>query len=142
MFCAACPAVQAEPFLVRDQNPLIRGVYLPVGRPATPAEQSARQDLTLTVSNTTNIDTNGDEELLVDGETTELRWSGDWPLGRGWQLQVSVPLVHYEGGHLDSTIDDWHRFLGLPRGDRPARPENELEFYYRRSVDAAHGYHP
>ena len=47
-----------------------------------------------------------------------------------WQLQVSIPFVHYEGGHLDSMIDDWHRFLGLPRGDRPARPENQLEFSY------------
>ena len=122
--------------MVRDQNPLIRGVYLPVGRPATTADRSGRQDFTLTVSNTTNLDTNGDEELLVDGETTELRWSGDWPLSRGWQLQVSIPLVHYEGGHLDSMIDDWHRFLGLPRGDRPARPENQLEFSYWRADSA------
>lgn len=99
-------------------------------------EQSARQDFTLIVSNTTNIDTKGEEELLVDGEATELRWSGAWPLGNSWQLQVSVPVVHYEGGHLDALVDDWHRFLGLPRGDRPRRPENELEFYYRGSVGA------
>lgn len=122
--------------MVRDQNPLIRGVYLPVGRPATTADRSGRQDFTLTVSNTTNLDTNGNEELLVDGETTELRWSGDWPLSRGWQLQVSIPFVHYEAGHLDSMIDDWHRFLGLPRGDRPARPENQLEFSYWRADSA------
>mgnify|MGYP003693891885 CR=1 FL=1 len=137
MLCAACPATRAEPLLVRDQNPLIRGVYLPVGRPATRADQAARQDLTLTISNTTNMDTSGDGELLVDGETTELRWSGNWPLSHGWQLQLSVPVVHYEGGHLDSIIDGWHRFLGLPRGDRPARPEDELEFYYRGSGGAS-----
>ena len=137
VLCAVCPALRADPFLVRDQNPLIRGVYLPVGRPATRADQAARQDLTLTISNTTNMDTSGDGELLIDGETTELRWSGNWPLSHGWQLQLSVPVVHYEGGHLDSIIDSWHRFLGLPRGDRPARPEDELEFYYRGSGGAS-----
>jgi uncharacterized protein DUF3187 len=140
---AAGQAAQADPFALRDQNPLIHGVYLPLGRPALPADRSARQDLTLTFSNTTNIDRNRGEELLVDGETTELRWSAAWPLGERWQLQASIPMVHYEGGHLDSMIDDWHRLLGLPRGDRPARPENRLDFYYGlagSSVDVTEGH--
>jgi len=128
--CVAGPTVQAEPFLVRDQNPLIRGVYLPLGRPVLPSDASWRQDLALTISNTTNIESRNGEELLVDGESTELRWNGSWRVARRWQLQFSIPVVHYSGGHLDSVIDDWHRLLGLPRGDRPLRPENELEFAY------------
>src|SRR5262249_25258386 len=71
------------------------------------------------------------EELLVDGEATELRWNGRWQLAKRWQLQVSIPVVHYSGGRLDSTIDDWHRLLGLPRGDRPLRPEDQLEYAYK-----------
>ena len=90
-----------------------------------------QQDLTLTVSNTTNIEARDGEELLIDGETTELRWNGRWQMASRWQLQFSVPVVHYSGGRLDSTIDDWHRFLGLPRGDRPLQPENQLEYAYQ-----------
>jgi hypothetical protein len=144
-FAALCAAeaAQADPFAVRDQNPLIRGVYLPLSRPAVPAERSSRQDLTLTFSNTTNVDRDRHEDLLVDGETTELRWSVNWSLAPRWQLQASMPLVHYEGGHLDSMIDEWHRFLGLPRGDRPARPKDRLDFYYGQagsSVDVTSAY--
>ena len=121
---------------MRDQNPLLRGVYLPVSRPATMPEHPWTHDLTLSVSNTTNIESRDGEELLVDGESTELRWNGNWRLAQRWQLQFSVPLVHYGGGGLDSFIDDWHRLLGLPRGDRPARPEDELEFAYHRADGA------
>ena len=99
-------------------------------------DRSWTQDLTLTVSNTTNIESRNGEELLVDGESMELRWNGNWRLPKRWQVQLSVPLVHYSGGHLDSFIDDWHRLLGLQPGDRPARPEDELEFAYHRADGA------
>jgi hypothetical protein len=124
-------SAQAEPFPVRDQNPLVRGVYLPLSRQPMTAESSWQQDLTLTVSNTTNIEARDGEELLVDGEATELRWNGRWQFARRWEVQFSVPIVHYGGGWLDSAIEDWHRFLGLPRGDRPLRPENQLEYSYQ-----------
>jgi hypothetical protein len=132
----AAQATLADPFLVRDQNPLLRGVYLPVSRPAMMPDRSWTQDFTLTVSNTTNIESRNGAQLLVDGESTELRWIGNWRLSRHWQMQLSVPFVHYGGGQLDSFIDDWHRLLGLPRGDRPARPEDELEFAYHRADGA------
>ena len=122
VLCVAAQATLADPFLVRDQNPLLRGVYLPVSRPAMMPDRSWTQDFTLTVSNTTNIESRNGAQLLVDGESTELRWIGNWRLSRHWQVQLSVPFVHYGGGQLDSFIDDWHRLLGLPRGDRPRVP--------------------
>lgn len=94
-------------------------------------DASWQQDLTFTISNTTNIEARDGEELLVDGEATEVRWNGRWQLASRWQLQFSIPVVHYSGGRLDSTIDDWHRLLGLPRGDRPLRPEDQLEYAYQ-----------
>jgi hypothetical protein len=137
-------SAQAEPFPVRDQNPLIRGVYLPISRTAMAPGTSWQQDFTLTISNTTNIEARDAEELLVDGEATELRWNGRWQLAGRWQLQFSVPVVHYSGGRLDSTIDDWHRLLGLPRGDRPLRPEDQLEYAYQaasgRSLSISDGH--
>lgn len=142
-FCSGVPAALADPFPLRDQNPLIRGVYLPVGEPALASDAAWGQTFTLTVSNTTNIESRNGEELLVDGESTELRWSGSWRVAKRWQLGLSIPLVHYGGGGLDATIDHWHRFLGLPSGDRPLRPENELEFAYqgtRGSLDITESY--
>src|ERR1700735_3089810 len=69
----ACnPARADEFFLVRDENPLIRGFYLPLpsdSRLTDGADLSA----TLSISNTLNVENRGQESLLVDGESHTLR---------------------------------------------------------------------
>jgi hypothetical protein len=68
------PAAADEFFLVRDENPLIRGFYLPLpsdGRLTDGADLSA----TLSISNTLNVENRPQESLLVDGESHTLRLS-------------------------------------------------------------------
>jgi Protein of unknown function (DUF3187) len=125
-----------EFFQVRDENPLIRGFYLPLptdGRLTDGADLSA----TLSISNTLNVENRGQESLLVDGESHVLRLSYEDALFQSWRFRFTVPIVNDSGGFLDSTISHWHHWFGFNPGNRPFYPQNELVYSYsgRGSVD-------
>jgi hypothetical protein len=125
-----------EFFLLRDENPLTRGFYLPLpsdGRLTDGADLSA----TLSVSNTLNVENRANESLLVDGESHTLRLSYEDALFQSWRFRFTVPIINDSGGFLDSTIDHWHRWFGFNPGNRPFYPQNELVYSYsgRGSID-------
>jgi hypothetical protein len=130
------PARADEFFQVRDENPLLRGFYLPLpsdGRLSDGPDFSA----TVSISNTLNVESRPQESLLVDGESDTLRLSYEDALYRSWRFRFTVPLIHDSGGFLDSTIAHWHRWFGFNPGNRPFYPQNELVYSYsgRGSVD-------
>jgi hypothetical protein len=125
-----------EFFQVRDENPLIRGFYLPLptdGRLSDGADLSA----TLSISNTLNVENRPQESLLVDGESHTLRLSYEDALYQSWRFRFTVPIINDSGGFLDSTIDHWHHWFGFNPGNRPFYPQNQLVYSYsgRSSVD-------
>jgi hypothetical protein len=124
-------AVAATPFPVTDQNPLTRGFYHPLPTAARwDSLDDGSQLLLLTIANTTNMNRRGGERLLVDTESTELRWVWSENLDSNWRLRASLPIVHYGGGILDPVIDGFHQMFGLPEGSRPRRPDDELAIEY------------
>jgi hypothetical protein len=130
------PARGDEFFMVRDENPLVRGFYLPLpsdGRLADGADLSA----TLSISNTLNVENRGDENLLVDGESHTLRLNYEDALYASWRFRFMLPIINDSGGFLDSIIDHWHRWFGLNPGNRPYYPRNQLVYSYsgRDNVD-------
>jgi hypothetical protein len=127
----------AQMLPVRDQNPLVRGAYLPL-----PAALDAAGDghfafgAGVQWSNTLNLGDTAAERMVVDEETVE----ADLTLSRGvgaWQLRATLPVMHRGAGVLDSFIEGWHSFFGLPQGDRPGRPRNAYEIAYQRTGLAA-----
>ena len=123
------PARADDFFAVRDQNPLLRGSYLPLptdSRAAAPGTFSAM----LLVSNTLNVESRGDEKLLVDGESTVLDLSYEDGFASRWRYRVSLPVIHDGGGALDTVIDDWHRLFGFSRGYRPYYPKSQIDYFY------------
>ena len=125
-----------EFFLVRDENPLIRGFYLPLpsdGRLSDGADFSA----TLSISNTLNVENREPESLLVDGESHTLRLSYEDALYESWRFRFTLPIINDSGGFLDSAIDHWHRWFGFNPGNRPFYPINQLVYSYsgRSSID-------
>ena len=131
----ACGHAQAEEFFpTRDQNPLLRGFYLPLPSD-TPQAAGATLSATVLVSNTLNVEKNSKEALLVDGESDALYLGYEHALFESWRYRFTVPIVHDSGGILDSAIDSWHRFFGFSRGFRPYYPQNELIYSYRGSGD-------
>ena len=118
-----------EFFLVRDENPLIRALYLPLPSDSRLTDgQSLSANLTIT--NTLNVENRPDESLLVDGESDALRLTYGDALFQSWRYRFTVPVIHDSGGILDSIISDWHRFFGLPQGERPYYPKNQLVYFY------------
>jgi hypothetical protein len=138
LFSLALPAAAgAEDGLlaVRDQNPLIRGVYLPL-----PVGDAAPGAFAFTAgiewANTVNIESTPRESLLVDEESIELDLSLAHAEGP-WRFRATLPVINRGPGILDSAIADWHRFFGLPQGDRPSRPRNAYAIEYATAAGVA-----
>jgi Protein of unknown function (DUF3187) len=128
--CIAPGAARADEFfLVRDENPLIRALYLPL---PSDSRLDAGQvvSATLLVSNTLNVQSDSQESLHVDGESDTLSLTYGNALFESWRYRVTVPVIHDSGGFLDPVIETWHQVFGLPQGSRPQYPDNKLVYSY------------
>jgi hypothetical protein len=132
LLLAVAAPVAADPLRVRDQNPLLRGIYLPL--PAPTAADGDGWQLTTGVqwSNTVNIDVAPGEQLVVDAETVELEFGVTRALG-AWRFRAGVPVIWRGAGVLDSFIDSWHDVFGLPEGSRPRVPKDAYDVRYERA---------
>ena len=127
---AVATADAAEPFSIRDQNPLTRGAYLPL--PAASDAGPLQFAAGLQWTNTVNVDNTPRERLVVDEESVEVDLSLAGARG-AWHWRAMLPVINRSGGILDGVIDDWHRLFGLPQGDRQSRPGNSYLVSYQRS---------
>jgi hypothetical protein len=118
-----------EFFPTRDENPLLRGFYLPLASDSR-ADAGVTVAATFSIANTLNVENRGRESLLVDGESDTLRLSVEDGLGPRWRYRVTLPVIHDSGGFLDPAIDAWHRWFGFQRGYRPFYPQGILEYFY------------
>lgn len=73
----------------------------------------------------------GNDAVLFDGETTELSVTATWSPGAEWRFSATLPYLWHSAGALDGFIDDWHAFFGFPDGIRDDVPRNQLRFQYR-----------
>ncbi len=139
LLLAALPGLAgAGLFQLRDMNPLSLSSVVPLpGAAGVPAPDTWTANLSLQVSNTLNAvhagGRHGEETLLIDGETAVADVTVLRGFGSGLAAGLHLPLVTYGGGVLDHFLDEYHRVLGLPRGQRPAAPRNRLRFLYRRN---------
>ncbi len=76
------------------------------------------------------------ECLTLDGETARLLLSHRRGLGGGWDFSVELPLLSQSGGFLDSAIEEWHGWFGLPNGGREQAPRDQYLYRYDRSSTA------
>lgn len=83
------------------------------------------------ITSSHNIDqSRSGESLRLDGESTRLALEYRYGLRDRLELSVEVPYLWHESGGLDSFIDDWHDFFGLPEGPRAVRDRDRLDFRY------------
>jgi len=78
-------------------------------------------------------ETNDGENLRIDGETTGLVVTYRYGISDKLDIGIEVPYLWHQSGNLDSLIDSWHGFFGLPEGSRPMRKQDQLEFIYTDS---------
>ena len=125
-------AARAEPFLTRNQNPLLALYGLPAPLPSrVPAAGGGRFAAAMNWSNAAATESSDDNAYTVDGEVTELRLHLDHATSDRFALHAELPWRHLSAGSLDGVIDEWHELLGLPDGSRNRLPEKELLIEYR-----------
>src|ERR1700693_4480260 len=104
LFVAYAGELRAEEFFpTRDENPMLRGFYLPLPSDSR-ADAGATVAATFSIANGLNAERRSTEELLVDGESDTLRLSYENSMAPAWRYRFSVPVVHDSGGFLDSPI--------------------------------------
>jgi hypothetical protein len=127
------PLAEADPFPARDLNPLLGGYGLPSALPSQIERDAWTVATDLNWASSSLIQRADGELLVVDAETREARVT----LGRSWSsgfaAQLEVPYRYAGGGVLDSAIDSWHDFFGLPQGARSQMPTDRIRIAYQRA---------
>lgn len=130
----AASQATADPFTIRDQNPLLAGFGLPAAMPAQLDDAGVwSSSFDLYWSSTALLQQSDSEFLVVDAETREARLTLQASVTDriAWQLQI--PYRYTGAGNLDGFIDTWHDTFGLPDGARSQLPEDQFEIWYSRS---------
>jgi hypothetical protein len=121
------PAAHAEPFLTRNQNPLLalHGLPSPLLARLPPAA-GGRVAGVINWSNTEKQDFSPDGSYTLDAEVLELRLHFTHAFGDRFAVHAELPWRQVSEGSLDGFIDDWHGVFGLPGGSRRRLPEDQL----------------
>jgi len=122
---SAVLAQHAEPFHIRNLNPLVSIFGLPAWDTVTPG---SRFDATVEVANDYRLSLRDGDLLIFDGETVRTNLAYSRSVGERWSVGAELPYYRVSGGVLDDLIDGWHSAFGLPDGGRNARPEDQLLF--------------
>lgn len=118
-------ASYAEPFTVRDLNPLLSGFEFSTPLSGTNARQNI-VDLSYAISNITLDQQPGNEHLIADAELRRWQLTTSHPLGPNWTIQIDLPYQSISGGSLDTFIEHFHSTFNLPNGNRASWPHNRL----------------
>lgn len=130
-FCLQAQAMQIVPFNTRNQSPLIAIYGLPPAGEARVLPKGRFQTtFSADIANNFVIDQNARESILLDGETYRFNLALRSAITDRFEIGIEVPYVCHEGGFLDSFIEGWHAFFGLPNGGRDQNPRNRLTYRY------------
>lgn len=126
-------ATQELPFDTSNQSPLIQIYGLPgIGAPRVPTPDRIRADVHYEAANHFVRKSRGSEELFLDGETHRSTLKFYRGMAGGREIGIEIPYVDHDEGFLDSFIEGWHDFFGLPQNGRDQMPANQLLLRYRR----------
>lgn len=130
----ALSAAASEPLYVKNLSPVAGLIGLPSQRDAyTTAEGGVMLGLHGSLASQYVNDSNSNEFLNLDGETTRLALELRYGLAQNWDVQLELPWLDQSGGNLDGVIDDWHDFWGMSDGGRSDAPRDVLNYRYASS---------
>lgn len=123
-------SARATGLSTRDQNPMFQSYYLPTNSAETQAGWNVSQSVFIT--NTFQSQTVGTETLIIDAENYRYDLSIAYQQN-AWRAAATIPFYSTQSGSLDSAIEDWHDFFGLPQNGRSSNPKNQLNINYTRN---------
>jgi len=122
-----------QPLQTRNLSPAVLGFGLPALAPARVLDSgSLRLQATVDIVSNFTEGVRSNEALRFDGETYRLELAGVYGIGDDFEIGVALPMLSHRGGSLDSFIESWHDFFGLPQGGRDRAPRNRLDYSYSR----------
>lgn len=125
---------QQGPFPIRTQNP----VYLQTANlnPAR-AESLPQGFLELRIdqaySNLYERETDFNSDINMDMELYRASLNASYGFLPGWEAGVEIPFLRFEGGFLDSLIQNFHDFFGFPNGGRDQIPNGVFNYRIQES---------
>jgi hypothetical protein len=129
---ASADALLEEPFALSNQSPLVQRFNLPGMRSGQLlAPDTVQWRASINVANNFVRDTSGPEALVLDGESQRYEFGLRYGVGPRWEIGVMLPWIAYNGGTLDSFINGWHSFWGLPDHHRSDFATRKLQFMHQ-----------
>lgn len=116
---------------VRDLNPFNAGYELPPALPST-LDTTYRTVVraSYAISNISLDQQHGSETAIADAELHRWQLTITHSFNSNWIAGIELPYQSVSGGSLDSFIENFHRALGLPNGNRGQWPRNRLLIDY------------
>jgi len=74
-----------------------------------------------------------EESLFLDGESYRYSMGVSYGVSEQLELGMNIPYVAHQGGRIDSFIDGWHSFFGLPTNGRENVSDDQLSFEYHNN---------
>lgn len=129
--------IDLRPLRVSNQAPLARLCGLPtLDRAQLLDVNQYEASFSWDLASSYTLGNNATEQVLFDGESHRLAVRLDRGLPGGWEVGIEVPLIAHRRGSLDSIIQEWHDFFGLPQGGRDQAANDQLEYSYRKNAAA------
>jgi hypothetical protein len=123
---------RAEPFLTRNQHPVVALFGLPSPLPARlPAAGSSALAGVVNWSNFAVTETAGESSFTLDGEVIDTRLHVDHAFRERWAVHGELAYRSLSEGSLDGAIENWHDVFGLPSGSRTHLPQDQLLLDYQ-----------
>ncbi|MCW8925499.1 MAG: DUF3187 family protein [Xanthomonadales bacterium] len=123
-----------DPFVTTNQNPFVQIYGLPAAQSAElTSVGELSTGLQLDVSSNFAVGNQVDEAVSIDGETHRANLQVRYGLTDDIEMGIDVPYLGHKRGSLDGLIERWHDFWGLPTGNRPNYPRDQLDYSYRKN---------
>jgi hypothetical protein len=125
-------ATSSSPACLGGASPLLRLMGVPTHASVPFLQDGALSTrVSLELANHANRSESQDslEAIELDGETYYLDFELRYGLNDRLTVGIDVPVIRHSTGVLDNAIEQWHRFIGLPAGDRTG-PTNQLDMRY------------
>jgi len=112
------------PLVVKNGQPL----YTALNSPSlVSAEPENSVNINFSYSSTYVVEGNRDWYVGIDLETAVLDIQYKQVVSSGLEIGFDLPVIRYNSGFFDNTIDTYHRLIGMPNAyGRKERPQNDF----------------
>lgn len=123
-----------KPLYLANKNPFIAIYGLPLAESgALMAAGQHKLQFSADIANSFRVQSKGDEDLWLDGETVTGRLAWRYGVNAHWEVGADLPLLHHGGGVLDRAIDRYHQVFGFDRAGRDEVEHNQLHYQYDKN---------